>query len=127
VPVLHHYLRDVPGLRYATLWGPVADLGVTDWRDGAERLEATSPERDLAPLLDDVPVGGRAVLITPEFYRLERWQAPWTALVRRRTTAWEAAMLADRRFRVVAVEPDPPLPVHPNPLRATVLVRVGLR
>ena len=36
--MLHYYLPD--GLRYATLWGPVSDLGVTDWRDGVERLEA---------------------------------------------------------------------------------------
>ena len=38
-PVLHHYLPD--GLRYATLIGYVKDVGVTDWRDGVERLEAT--------------------------------------------------------------------------------------
>jgi len=127
VPVLHHYLRDVRGLRWATLFGPQADLGVTDWRDGVERLEAATLERNLEPLLDDLPVGGRAVLITPEFYNPTRWQAPWTSLVRRRSTAWEATMLSDGRFRVVAHEPDPPLPVHPNPLRATVLVRVGVR
>ena len=36
IPVLSYYLPD--GLRYATLWGPVDDLGVTDWRDGVERL-----------------------------------------------------------------------------------------
>ena len=47
IPVLDHYLPD--GLRYATLWGPVSDLGVTDWRDGVERLEATSREQDLEP------------------------------------------------------------------------------
>ena len=40
VSVLHYYLPD--GLRYATLTGPVRDTGVTDWRDGVERLEATS-------------------------------------------------------------------------------------
>ena len=36
IPVLDYYLPD--GLRYATLWGPVDDVGVTDWRDGVERL-----------------------------------------------------------------------------------------
>ena len=36
IPVLHHYLP--PGLRYATLTGYVKDVGVTDWRDGVERL-----------------------------------------------------------------------------------------
>ncbi len=36
VSVLDYYLPD--GLRYATLTGPVPDSGVTDWRDGVERL-----------------------------------------------------------------------------------------
>src|SRR5829696_1398948 len=36
VPVLHHYLP--PGLRYATPTGFVEHVGVTDWRDGVERL-----------------------------------------------------------------------------------------
>ena len=53
VPVLHHYLP--PGLRYATPTGYVEDVGVTDWRDGVERLEGTSPQRDLKPILDQLP------------------------------------------------------------------------
>ena len=36
VPVLAYYLP--MGLRYATLTGPVSDTGVTDWRDGVQRL-----------------------------------------------------------------------------------------
>ena len=42
VPVLGYYLP--PGLRYATLTGAQRDTGVTDWRDGVERLRASSPE-----------------------------------------------------------------------------------
>ena len=42
IPVLHYYLPD--GLRYATLWGPVDDLGVTDWRDGVAHLRGTNAE-----------------------------------------------------------------------------------
>ena len=45
IPVLHYYLPD--GLRYATLTGEVQEYGVWDWRDGVERLEATSAERNL--------------------------------------------------------------------------------
>ena len=47
IPVLDYYLPD--GLRYATLWGPVDDVGVTDWRDGVRAAarrpapSATSP------------------------------------------------------------------------------------
>ena len=39
--MLHHYLP--PGLRYATLTGYVKDVGVTDWRDGVERLRRELP------------------------------------------------------------------------------------
>ena len=61
IPVLHYYLPD--GLRYATLTGGLTELGVWDWRDGVERLEATSPERDLEPLIDALPAGARVVLV----------------------------------------------------------------
>ena len=63
VPVLSYYLPD--GLRYATLTGPLDDLGVTDWRDGTERLEATDPQADLRPLLDRVAPGSRLAVIVP--------------------------------------------------------------
>ncbi len=43
VPVLHHYLP--PGLRYATVWGPVEDVGVSDWRDGVKHLEGSTVEQ----------------------------------------------------------------------------------
>jgi hypothetical protein len=126
-PVLHYYLaRKVDGpLRWATLTGPLTDLGVTDWRDGTERLEATSVERDLAPLLDSVKPGQRVLLVAPDFSILSRWKAPWTELVRLRSVAWEDAMRNDRRFRVVAVEPPNPSP-RPNEVRATLFVRQPL-
>ena len=40
VSVLAYYLPE--GVRFATLTGAVKDTGVTDWRDGPERLGATS-------------------------------------------------------------------------------------
>jgi hypothetical protein len=86
IPVLSYYLPG--GLRYATLWGPVEDLGVTDWRDGVERLRATSAREDLEPLLDALPAGRRVVLVEPIINNLDRWQAPWTELVRVRSTEW---------------------------------------
>ena len=76
VSVLDYYLPE--GLRYATLTGAVPDVGVTDWRDGVERLRATRAERDLQPLLDTVPPGRRVVLVVPQIYALGQWRAPWT-------------------------------------------------
>jgi mannosyltransferase len=109
IPVLHHYLEDVGDLTWATLWGRVSDLGVTDWRDGVTHLEETSPQRDLAPLLDAVAPGQRVALVQPITVNLDRWRAPWTALVRQRSAAWEAWLRNDPRFRVVAQVPADPV------------------
>jgi hypothetical protein len=124
-PVFHHYLIEdgATGLRWATLWGPLTDLGVTDWRDGVARMQATSPRRDLEPLLDRVRPGGRVLLLQPDFSSLVRWRAPWSAVVRQRSTAWEEWMRNDRRFRVLTIEPTSSFPPHPNPVRAMVLER----
>jgi mannosyltransferase len=125
IPVLAYYLPE--GLRFATLWGPVDDVGVTDWRDGVERLERTSPERGLDPLLDRVQPGGRLVIVEPIVYERGRWSAPWTSLVRRRSLAWIAHAGEDERFTAVAVEPRSEEPRRFNPVRATVFVRRGMR
>ena len=121
VPVLHYYLPD--GLRYATLTGPVPDLGVTDWRDGTERLEAASAARDLKPLLDALPAGRRLVLVQPDFHDLRAWQAPWTKAVRLQSLEWAQFLSNDLRFRAVTVEPPSPVDFGPHPVQATVYVK----
>ncbi len=121
VSVLHYYLPE--GLRYATLTGPVPDVGVTDWRDGVERLRATSAERDLQPLLDSLEPGRRLVLVVPQVYALGRWSAPWTSLVRMRSEEWLQHVSNDPRFRLTAVEPESPFPSSPNPVRALVYLK----
>ena len=121
IPVLHYYLP--PGLNYASLTGPVPDVGVTDWRDGVERLAATSPGRDLAPLLDALPSGRRVALVQPIFYYLGRWSAPWTKQVRLKSEQWDQYLSNDPRFGVVRVEPADPFPTRRNPVRATVYLK----
>ncbi|MGH2947688.1 MAG: glycosyltransferase family 39 protein [Solirubrobacteraceae bacterium] len=121
IPVLAYYLPD--GLRYATLTGPVADSGVTDWRDGTERLEATSAERDLRPLMETLEPGRRMVLVQPIVFDIRRWEAPWTKLVRLRSEEWAQAASNDDRFAVTAVEPPPPPESRPIPVRATVRLK----
>ena len=123
VSVLAYYLPD--GLRYATLTGALSDTGVTDWRDGPERLGATTPERDLAPLLDELEPGQRVVLVTPIFFDIRRWQAPWTELVRLRSGEWRQHLGNDRRFAISAVEPILPMERRPNPVQATVFVKTA--
>jgi mannosyltransferase len=122
IPVLDFYLPD--GLDYATVWGPVADVGVTDWRDGVDRLRETSAEHDLAPLIDRLAPGRRLVLITPIFYDRAAWSAPWTELVRFRSIEWRRYAGNDPRLGLAAVFPPTSYPARPNPVRATVFVRV---
>ena len=121
VSALDYYLPE--GLRYATLTGAVPDVGVTDWRDGVERLERTSAARDLGPLLDTVPPGGRVVLVVPQIYNLDQWRAPWTSLVRERSEEWLAFMDGDSRFSRTDVEPPTPEQRVPYAVRAEVFVR----
>jgi mannosyltransferase len=121
VSVLAYYLPD--GVRFATLTGEVEDTGVTDWRDGPERLGATSAERDLAPLLDELRPGQRVALVTPIFADIRRWQAPWTELVRIRSGEWRQHLSNDERFAISTVEPVLPIERRPNAVQATVLVK----
>jgi hypothetical protein len=123
VPVLHYYLPD--GLRYATLTGELTEVGVWDWRDGVQRLEATSAERDLGPLIDALPVGSRVVLVEPITWTLNRWRAPWTKLVRIRSKEWAQFLSNDPRLKVSAIQPTNFTPPRPNPVQATVMVKTG--
>ncbi len=123
IPVLHYYLPD--GLRYATLTGELKEFGVWDWRDGVQRLEATTPERDLAPVIDSLPVGTRVVLVEPITWTLGRWMAPWTSLVRVRSKEWAQALSNDPRLRVASIQPTSFTPPRPNPVQATLMVKTG--
>jgi len=121
VAVLHYYLP--PGLRYATLTGPLSEVGVWDWRDGVQRLRATSPRRDLQPLLDALPPGRRVALFSPITTTPNRWRAPWTKLIRLRSQEWAQYLSDDPRFAVTATLPESFESPRPNPVQATVLVK----
>jgi hypothetical protein len=123
VPVLSYYLP--PGLRYATLTGPVRDVGVVDWRDGVARLQRTSARRDLAPLLDRLQPGRRLVLVQPIIYDLKSWKAPWTELVRLRSEEWSQYLSNDRRFGVTLRRPTAVLPRRPIAVQATVYLKTA--
>jgi mannosyltransferase len=121
IPVVHYYLAQ--NLRYATLTGPVHDVGVPDWRDLMPRLRRTSPEHDLQPLLDDLPAGRRIVLIEPIIYDPSRWNAPSTALIRQRSQQWHHRLSQDPTMHVIASAPQTSDPRSPNPIRATVYLK----
>jgi hypothetical protein len=121
IPVLHYYLPD--GLKYATLTGAQTELGVWDWRDGVERLEQTTPEKDLEPVIDALPVGARVVLVEPITWTLNRWRAPWTRLIRLRSKEWSQYLSNYPGLEVASVQPTAFIPPRPNPVQATVMVK----
>jgi mannosyltransferase len=95
-PLVHYHLPG--GLREATQIGPVETKGVMDWRDAKDKLEAATPQKNLTPLLDNLPRSRRVLLVHPVTSDIESWDAPWTQLVRRRAAQWGRAMELDRRF-----------------------------
>jgi uncharacterized membrane protein len=121
VSALAYYLPD--GVRFATLTGALRDSGVTDWRDGPERLAKTSAARDLQPLMDELNPGQRLVLVSPIFFDVRSWRAPWTKLVRLRSAEWRQYVSNDSRFSVSALEPELPIDRRPNAVQATVLMK----
>ena len=101
--VLHHYLPE--GMRYATTLGPTPDPGVMDWRDSLDRLKAAKPEPTMSALLARVPEGAHVLLVRPVIRRSGPWRAPWTRLVRRRSSQWGNALARDERFLRTAIVP----------------------
>jgi len=96
VPVLAYYLgRDH---EYVTPLGPVPDTRIMDWRDVLGELERASTATTLEPLLADLPLGDRIILIRPLVRDPRAWSAPWTNLVATRSREWHLAMERDRRF-----------------------------
>jgi hypothetical protein len=126
LPTLQYYLEGT-GARPATLTGPARDPYVVDWRDALPRMRRTSPERNLTPLLDGMPVGARVLLVRPIVPNPVRWRAPWQAMVRIHSTRWIRAMLADRRFRLVSAYPLDPVNPYPgpHPVRAQLFQKIS--
>lgn len=101
IPLLHHYLPD--GLTYFDQRGRVADPQVMDWRDALDELRATRVPTHLYPLIDDLPVGRRILLIRPLVSRRHEWVAPWTALVKNQSYEWLRAMERDPRLERIDI------------------------
>ena len=101
VPVLYRYLP--PGLRFLTPLGPVAEPGITDWRDGVARLRAGQAERVLAPRVARLVRGRRVLLVWP--VSGSRSPAPWARAVRIRTREWRAWLREAPRLRAIGGAP----------------------
>ncbi len=109
-PLLAYHLEDLggsPKLRFASPIGAAENDRVMDWTDAYDKLEDATPAKELEPLLDNLPPGGRVLFVYPVTARADDWDAPWTELVRRRGAQWGAALASDSQFeQVKAVPPD---------------------
>ena len=101
-PVLHYYFPE--GLRYADAIGMVGDPRVFDWRDALDRLRAAKPSRTLDSYVSSLRPGQTLILTLP-IIRTGSWNAPWTALVRKRSAQWQRA--ADRHPELVRIAAEP--------------------
>ena len=84
-PLIDYHL---PGeLRFATPLGRVEDPRIMDWIDAQERMENATTQENLEPLLANLPRSSRVLLVHPVTASANDWDAPWTALVRRRSAS----------------------------------------
>lgn len=105
VPVLSYYLK--PGLRYATLMGPVRADGYFDWTDALDRARRRRVANALMPWLNGLPVGRRLMFVRPIWSDGPSWDAPWTSLIRDKSRHWSRTLVDDPRLRYVASAPHP--------------------
>jgi hypothetical protein len=122
LPVLSYYMPD--GLEWHTPFGPQRDLGVTDWRDGAEHFDRTGVRQQLMPLLDGLRVGQQLLLVRPIIFYPERWEGEWTSRVRDRSIEYEGVLRGDPRLRVAAIVPQSYRLPGPNPVQGLLFVKV---
>jgi mannosyltransferase len=102
-PVMHYYLPQDIGLRWANIMGPVKDPEVFDWRDAVDRLKAAKPTPTADKLIRTLKPGQKLLLIEP-IIRTAKWGAPWTSEVRKRAAQWERVLDDDNRLsRTLAV------------------------
>ena len=100
---------------------------MTDWRDGVERLRASSPQRDLKPILDALRPGQRLVLVTPIIFSME----PLERAVDRSSCGCaprssRSTLSNDRRFEPVDGLPAVPAQRGPEPGRGDGLAQDAL-
>ena len=96
-PVMHYYLPQNIGLRWADALGPVKDPLVFDWRDALDRLKAAKPTPTEDALVATLKPGQKILAIFP-IIRTARWGAPWTSEVRKRSAQWQRVLDRDKRL-----------------------------
>ncbi len=89
VPLFAHYLQD--DVRFATMWGEVERPMVMDWRDAEDRLQASSVEENLLPLIANLGPGDRIALVGPGG-RLVPTDTEWIRTFHRLHSEWRQTL-----------------------------------
>ena len=89
-PLLAYHLEDLGGARpaFGSPLGAVANDRVMVGPTAASAR--TPPSAKTSTLVDNLPAGGRVLIVHPVTTRADDWDAPWTELVRRRSAQWGA-------------------------------------
>jgi hypothetical protein len=95
-PLAYYYLP--AGLRFANTLGPVRNPSYMDWVDAMKRYNAEDPAKVLQPMLNALKPGQQVLFIRPLTEGEENWDAPWTIMVRRRSTQWGAIIASDKQL-----------------------------
>jgi hypothetical protein len=127
VPVLSYYLKDnidPKALTVVTPLGLDTDLGITDWRDGVDKLDATTVNDALMPAIAKLPVGGHILLVRPIVSDESHWRAPWTSRVRDRSIEYEGILRGDPRLKLDAIVPSNTDSPGPNPAQGLLFTKL---
>lgn len=89
VPLFAHYMED--DVRFATMWGEADRPMVMDWRNAEERLQASSVDEHLRPLLASLEPGSRIALIGPGG-RLVPTDTDWIRTFHRLHAEWRQTL-----------------------------------
>ena len=121
VPVIAYYFGYEH--EYASPLGPVPEPRVMDWRDALPRLQRSTVGKTLNPLLDSLPTGKSLLLVRPVTDNDASWNAPWTSLVRTRSSVWARRVARDPRFVPLGSAPSK-LEGETTGVRASLYVKV---
>jgi hypothetical protein len=103
ISVTWYYLPG--GLRWASTIGPVADPRYMNWVDALKRLQSANPRQVFTRLMATVKPGQQVLFVRPLTEGADNWEAPWTALVRRRSAQWGELFAQDKQLKPVAWAP----------------------
>jgi mannosyltransferase len=122
-PVMHYYLPQDIGLRWADAMGPVKHPTFFDWRSALDRLKAAKPTPTEDALVRTLKPGQKILAIFP-IIRTARWGAPWTSEVRKRSAQWQRVLDRDHRLSRTLAEPVTEGKPVPKGVRAVLYERL---